>query len=257
MFFYLSKILVFFTQPFNLIVILIVLSFWSRLRKWSRGLRIASLVLFLVFTNGIILNEALLLWEVPAVPIDELPDGCEVGIVLGGTADTERAPFDRLYFTPGAERITHALRLYKEGKIKKILFTGGKSRLFEEREKDNTPIRNFFVMAGVNPGDIIIENQSRNTHENAVLTKKLLKSIGLADKKHILLTSAFHLRRSEACFRKEGIDVFGFSANFYSALPKDRFAFSQFIPSVAVLNNWNFLIKELIGYVVYRMVGYS
>ncbi len=257
MFFYLSKIFVFFTQPFNLIVILMVLSYLFRPRIWRRRLRTGAIILFLVFTNGIIFNEALLLWEVPAVLIDEVPYGCEVGIVLGGTTDTERAPFDRLYFSHGAERVTHALRLYKEGKIRKILFTGGKSRLFEDREKDNAPIRNFFIMAGVKAEDIIIENRSRNTHENAVLTKEVLRKLGLADKKHILLTSAFHLRRAEGCFIKENIDVLGFSTNFYSALPKDRFAFFQFIPSVRVLNDWNFLIKEFIGYIVYRAVGYS
>lgn len=256
MFFYLSKILVFFTSPFNLIIILMVLSYMLRAGKWRRWMRIAAVTLFFIFTNGIIFNETLLLWEVPAISIEKLDDNYEVGIVLGGTTETERRPFDRLYFTKGAERITQALRLYKEGKIRKILFTGGKGRLFEDREIDNSPILNFFVMAGVNPADIIIENRSRNTHENAELTKKILKKMGLEGEKHILFTSAFHMRRAKACFRKEGIDVLGFSTDFYSQLPKDRFAFRQFIPSVRVLYNWDFLIKEFIGYTVYHTVGY-
>ncbi len=256
MFFYLSKILVFFTSPFNLIVLLTALSFLLKVRKWRRVTRRAAVVLFFVFTIGVIQNEILLWWEVPAIPVSEISDDYEVGIVLGGTTDTEREPFDRLYFNKGAERVTQALQLYKEGKIGKILFTGGKSRLFEDREKDNTPIRDFFIMAGVRPEDIIIENMSRNTHENAKLTRQVLDELGMADKKHILFTSAFHMRRAEACFKKEGIDVLGFSTDFYTQLPQYRFSIGMFIPSVRVLDNWDFLIKELIGYVAYGVAGY-
>ncbi len=256
MFFYLSKILVFLTSPFNLIVIFMALSLILKAARWRRWLRRTAVMLFLVFTIGVIQNEFLLIWEVPAIPLSEIKGVYEVGIVLGGTTDTERAPFDRLYFTKGAERVTQALQLYKEGKIQKILFTGGRSRLFEGREKDNRPVRDFLVMAGVRPGDIIIENRARNTHENAVLTRALLEKMGLMKGKHILLTSAFHMRRAEGCFKKEGIDVLGFSTDFYSQLPKYRFSAGMFVPSVRVLDNWNFLIKEIIGYIVYDFVGY-
>ncbi len=256
MFFYLSKILVFLTSPFNVIVIVTTLSFLLKAKKWRKRVRRLAVILFLIFTIGVIQNELLLIWEVPAVPLSDIGDDYEVGIVLGGTTDTERPPFDRLYFNKGAERVTQALQLYKEGKIRKILFTGGKARLFEDREKDNAPIRNFLIMAGVKPEDIIIENMSRNTHENAVLTKQLLDQLELAGKKYILFTSAFHMRRAEACFRKEGMDVLGFSTDFYTQLPQYRFSFGMFVPSAKILDNWDFLTKELIGYVVYAMVGY-
>ena len=203
-----------------------------------------------------IFNEVLLKWEVPAVPIEEIQGTYEVGIVLGGTADTERAPFDRLYFSKGAERITQAVTLYKAGKIRKILFTGGNAELFEDPEKDNTPIFQYYLSCGVDPDDIIIENRSRNTHENAVLTKEMLVENNLLDQKHVLLTSAFHMRRAAACYRKEGIDVLEFSTDFYTALPDNRYDFSQFLPSAPVLGNWEFLIKEFVGYIAYWLADY-
>jgi len=79
-------------------------------------------------------------------------------------------------------------------------------------------------MCGVAPEDIIIESASRNTHENALYVKDLVSS-NAKKGKVILITSAFHMRRAEGCFRKVGIDVTGFSTDFYSALPKDRFGF--------------------------------
>ena len=125
--------------------------------------------------------------------------------------------------------------------------------MFEDPNRDNSPIFDFYVMCGVDPNDIIIESASRNTRENAFLVRDLLNS---DSSKIILMTSAFHMRRAEGCFRKIGLEVTGFSTDFYTAIPKDRFGFDAFLPSPITLANWNFLIKEWIGYVVYWIIGY-
>ena len=218
-------------------------------------MRVASVILFLVFTNGFVFNECLMLWEKPAIPIAELDDDYELAVVLGGTTDVDREPKDRLFFHKGADRLTHALNLYHAGKVKKILFSGGNARLFEDPERDNSPIYDFYVMCGVDPDDIIIENASRNTRENAFFVKDLVES-NATDGKVILITSAFHMRRAEGCFRKVGINVTGFSTDFNTLLPNDRYGFDSIIPSPGVFGGWNTLIKEWVGYIVYWMVGY-
>ncbi len=198
----------------------------------------------------------MLLWEKPAISIADLQGNFDLAVVLGGTADANREPKDRLFFhKSGADRITHALNLYHAGKVKKILFTGGNSQVFEDPERDNTPIYDFYVMCGVAPEDIIIESSSRNTHENALFVKDLVANNSKSGKV-ILITSAFHMRRSEGCFKKVGIDVTGFSTDFYTVLPKNRFAIDGIIPSTYVLGDWSFLIKEWIGYIAYWMAGY-
>lgn len=255
MFFVLSKILGYFIKPFNLILLFLILSVIVRNNTWKLRLRWLSFGLFLLFSNGIVFNEILLLWEKPAIAISALEDDYDIAVVLGGTTDVDREPNDRLFFHKGADRVTHAVNLYHAGKVRKVLFTGGNARLFEDPKRDNSPIFDFYVMCGVKPEDIIIESASRNTHENAVFVKQLLEK-NRAKGKAILITSGFHMRRAEGCFRKVGIDVTGFSTDFYSTLPKDRIGFDGFIPSPAVLNNWNFLIKEWIGYVAYRFAGY-
>jgi uncharacterized SAM-binding protein YcdF (DUF218 family) len=255
MFFVLSKLLGYFIKPFNLVLIFLLISFFVRSAKWKRRLRWVSLAFFLFFSNGIIFNECLVMWEKPAIPISSLDDNYDIAVVLGGTTDVDREPNDRLFFQKGADRVTHAVNLYHAGKIKKILFTGGNPRLFEDPNRDNAPIFDFYVMCGVAPEDILIESSSRNTRENAFFVKELLEKKGTSGKV-ILITSGFHMKRAEGCFKKIGIDVTGFSTDFYSALPKDRFGFDGFIPSPGVLSNWNFLIKEWIGYVAYWVMGY-
>lgn len=255
MFFILSKLLSIFIKPANYIFIFLLGSFLLKNEVWKKRMRWISLVFFLVFSNGMIFNECLLLWERPAILISELDNDYEVAVVLGGTTDAKRQPNDRLFFSRGADRVTHALNLYHSGKVKKILFTGGNARLFEDPNRDNSPIFDFYVMCGVAPEDIIIESSSRNTRENASFVKNLVEK-NASNGKVILITSAFHMRRAEGCFKKVGINVTGFSTDFYSVLPEDRFGIGSFIPSIEVLNFWNFLIKEWIGYVAYWMVGY-
>ena len=255
MFFFLSKILAYFLKPFNLVLITFIASLIIRNATWKKRLRITSLIIFLVFSNGMFFNECLLLWEKPAIPISELDNDYELAVVLGGTTDVDREPKDRLFFHKGADRVTHALNLYHAGKVKKILFTGGNARLFEDPERDNSPIYDFYLMCGVEPDDIIIESASRNTRENAFFVKDLVES-NTEKGKVILITSAFHMRRAEGCFRKVGINVTGFSADFYSLLPKDRIGFDGFIPSPGVFGGWNTLIKEWVGYIVYWIIGY-
>jgi uncharacterized SAM-binding protein YcdF (DUF218 family) len=187
--------------------------------------------------------------------MSKLDDDYDLAVVLGGTTDVDREPKDRLFFHKGADRVTQALNLYHTGKVKKILFTGGNARLFEDPSRDNSPIYDFYVMCGVAPEDIIIESSSRNTRENAFFVKDLVDTESKKGKV-ILITSAFHMRRAEACFRKVGIDVTGFSTDFYTALPKDRFSFDGFMPSPKILSNWDFLIKEWIGYLSYYIAGY-
>ena len=185
MFFILSKTLSFLLNPGNIILILLIASFIIR-KQWKKRLRIASVVIFLLFGNGFLYSEIMRAWEMKAVTISSLPDDGKYGIVLGGPEDTKREPKDRLFVHDGAERIMHAVDLYKAGKIKKILFTGGNSKLLEGAEKDNSQVKNYYMLCGVPAEDIIIESRSRNTRQNADLTVEILTDEEKTQK-HILI----------------------------------------------------------------------
>ena len=256
MFFILSKTLLFLLKPFNLILVTMLAGMLFSKRHAGRKMVLASLLMIVLFGNGFLFNTVLLLWEIPASPLTAIPDNCRYAIVLGGTADVEREPRDRLYFNKGAERITQAVNLHRAGKALQILYTGGRSELFGNPEADNQPIFDFYTMCGVPVGDIILESRSRNTRENALLSKEMLREIDNPGPV-ILLTSAFHMRRSLACFRKVGLDVVPFSTDFNSVLPADRYKIGQFFPSSKTLYDWEFLIKEMVGFLVYRLSGYA
>ena len=65
---------------------------------------------------------------------------------------------------------------------------------------------------GIAPNRIVLENQSRNTWENAVFTKRLIKP--QREQRFLLVTSAWHMPRAIGIFRKAGFDVVAYPVDY-------------------------------------------
>ncbi len=66
------------------------------------------------------------------------------------------------------------------------------------------PMRDFVIAYGIPRDAILIEDRSRDTHENAIFTAKLLRN---DPRQKVLLTSDYHMFRASRAFRKAGLDV--------------------------------------------------
>ena len=108
---------------------------------------------------------------------------------------------------------------------------------------------------GVRQEDILLENASRNTYENALFSKQLLDNQHFTNPKTLLITSAYHTPRALGCFKKEGFDVQPFPAHFIGEKPSWRTS-SWLTPESRSFSNWETILKEWVGYVVYRLKGY-
>ncbi|MEQ8302163.1 MAG: YdcF family protein [Cyclobacteriaceae bacterium] len=254
MFFFLSKTLNYLMMPLVIIIIPFIATAFVKNSKWKKRCFITGLSLLLLFTNEFLANELMRQWELPATPYSEMTKHYEWGIVLSGVAKAQMEPDDRVYFTRGADRVVHAVELYKKGIIKKILVSGGSGRLLDIGEREANDLASAFELMGVNPADILVESSSRNTYESAVAVQALLVSKSQPDS-CLLITSGFHMRRSRASFEKAGWSVDTFSADFLSH-PR-TFTFDVlFIPRIDALTIWHHLIKETVGYLSYKVAGY-
>lgn len=210
--------------------------------------------MFILFTNTAILSEAFRLWEIPGQRISETKS-YDVGIVLTGMAEWND-DLDVLSIRRGADRIWQALTLYHKGKIKKILITGDNGYVTDRGLHEAAQLRNVLINWGIPRQDIITEEKSRNTHENATETKKILDKTYPHYTQFLLITSAKHMRRSLACFEKEGLHCDTFTTDHYSG-PKRNYQWNQLIlPSHDNFDGWDTLIKEMVGYLAYDLVGY-
>ncbi len=193
------------------------------------------------------------LWELPPTPFAELKKSYQVGILLTGVTKSNFTPNDRIYFQRSSDRVTHTLQLYKLGHIKKILISGGSGTL-RARSKEADELFLVLQMMGVPKEDLIIENQSDNTHQSAVAVKKLIGNI-YQPQECLLITSGYHMRRSRACFKKAGYETDTFSVDFLSN--KRRFMPDNLlVPKIESLSKWQVLTKEWVGWLAYKLAGY-
>lgn len=221
-------------------------------QKRSRSFLWLSLGLLWLFSNSFLINEAWLWWEYEPVQLKEVKH-YDAGILLTGFTSLEKSPHDRVYTNKGADRLLHTVMLYKTGHLNKILVTGGSGSLRQTYASEAEEVKSLLLLSGVPAADIILEDKSHNTYENAQFTKKLLVSYPEL-KSFIIITSAFYMRRSTACFKKAGILHAVFPTDFNSA---DRlFRFESFISNESALAGWHNLFHEISGFIIYKLMGY-
>lgn len=254
MFFVLSKILVYLIMPIVIICGLFIASALVRRQTLKKRFFLTGLFLLLFLSNDFIANEAVRLWEVPVTPYQSMKKNYTWAILLTGITKSDAETTDRVYFNRGADRVTHTVQLYKLGKVKKILVTGGSGQLTTRERKEADEVNDALLLMGIPQQDIVLENESRNTHESALAVKKILEGKSTPSE-CLLVTSAFHMRRSAACFAKVGWAMDCFSVDFISH--KRKFGLDVLvIPKTEALFNWQILFREWVGYLMYKVAGY-
>lgn len=251
MFFAASKILSFLIMPLTWIFLLFLLSFFWK--KHSHKLRIASIVLLFLFSNGFVMHQVNTWWEWPVVKKSALPP-TEVAIVLGGYSRYDTLS-KTLTFTNTADRLLQGYQILQTGKSQKLLLSGGSGYLSRPDLLEGVFVKEYLNSVHVGDSAILLDATSRNTHENAVNSAAILDSLALLNQPVILVTSAFHMRRSVACFEKAGVRVIPFPTD---PLTGDiNYSVELFLmPSPFVLAHWNVLTHEWFGYLSYWLMNY-
>ncbi len=257
MFYFLSKAFDFLLMPLSLLFMILLFSLYKLPASgYKRWLAVALLLLY-AFSNNFIVNQAFLRWEYPPKNIRDLPGTYDTGILLtGGIIHITRLDTDHPAAGNSADRLLQTFLLYKAGKIRKILISGTDNKRRRELDlADGQQSRALLIAWGVPAGDIYLEEESRNTRENALLSAGLLKDRAMENDKLLLITSAFHLRRAAGCFEKAGLQVDVFPCDFYGG----RFSYTAkrlLAPDGQALGNFTLLWHELVGYAIYTLMGY-
>ena len=147
-----------------------------------------------------------------------------------------------------ADRLLYAVELYKAGKSSKVILSGGSTngdRSEAEQMKD------VLVIMGVPARDLLLETRSRTTYENATYTAQMLDKLGLESA--LLVTSAYHMRRAEAVFSAQGVQVTAAPTD-YKRLVTEK-VLPPWLPSAGNLSRTSHALHELVGFHVYRWQG--
>jgi uncharacterized SAM-binding protein YcdF (DUF218 family) len=257
MYFLLSKILWLIIAPSSFLVICLCLAFllalFGRLRAASFiGGAAAVLLAILSFSP---MSERLafsLENRFPAYREDGRPiNGV---IVLGGGLNlASSAAQGRLVLGAAGDRLVAMADLARRYPEAKIVFTGGSGYLVGSSGSEADLIEQHLTTLGVTPNRILFERASRNTYENAVMTKALVQP---APGEHwLLVTSALHMPRAMGLFRAAGFELEAYPVDWRTA--PDFGGMLGDDPASARLRLFDFAIREWIGLFAARLIGHS
>jgi uncharacterized SAM-binding protein YcdF (DUF218 family) len=213
-------------------------------------------------SGGISLSLAAMVWILSAAPTSGwLMGGLEKGwpipddprgdvIIMLGGGGYDRAPDLSGRGAPNAssmERLVTAARLYRRLGVP-ILLSGGKV------EPTDVPIarisKRFLIDLGVPPESILLEDQSRDTYENALFSKKLCTRHGLVHP--LMVTSGYHIRRAVFCFEQVGMRVTPVPCGL-TTWPGQAYTLRELLPAAESMQATSAALHEWLGLLYYHL----
>jgi uncharacterized SAM-binding protein YcdF (DUF218 family) len=172
-------------------------------------------------------------------------------VVLGGHIQGNRSnwftPYDKQMVR---SRETLAAELFRAQRAPVIVLSGG---ALEGAIGDTNNMARSLIQNGIPERVIVLETNSQNTFENALLTQKTLSTL---EKKRILLvTSALHMPRSMAAFEKQPVEVTAAPLPKQIAVPHLR-PLNIWQPDAITLESSRSILKEYLGLFVYWLRGW-
>jgi uncharacterized SAM-binding protein YcdF (DUF218 family) len=259
---FLSKFLPLFIYPTGLITLLILLAllFWKKRRLSLTLLIFAFGVLFVAGNKYVATSLARTLeWRHPPLPAGSSAD---VIVVLGGGTEPNVDPRSMIEVNSAGDRVLYALKLYNEGAAPVLLLSGGDiDFLYDSPSTPADDMAALMEMLGVPRDDILVQNDSLNTQQDAEYSCAIIKEKGYM--KVILVTSAFHMPRSVALFEAQGCPVipapvdYSVTEDSWNALfhPSTEEFFIDLLPSYTHLSAVTKSMKEYLGMIFYHLTG--
>lgn len=245
-------------DPLGAIWLLMVMGFvwllWRRQWRTAAWLGFPVSLIFVLGSTPII--ERLVEVEERPYAVADLTALPLADAVVALGAGAQVSPCDPLGFSIGdtGARLLSAIQLIRLGKAQTLVLGGasaylghpGRSQMLlfqqwiEKWQLTSVPVTNLGI-CGV-------------TYDEAVNYKKLCASHHW--KRTILFTSALHLKRAEAVFKKQGLDIVPVGCDFqrYGLLSEEQL-YRPF-PSQDRFNLWSLYLHEKIGWWVYKWRGW-
>jgi uncharacterized SAM-binding protein YcdF (DUF218 family) len=223
----------------------------TRTRLWMATAPVAALALVCNPTAAYLALGSLE-WAYPAQA--RRPADIQAIVVLGGylrPADPEHGRYQPELWIDSADRCRMAVMLYRDGPACPLVVTGAQKSSTLSGPELAHAMKQFLVDQKVPQQDVLVEDRSLSTYENAAYTAPLLKERGI--RRIAIVTDATHLRRAESCFRAQGFDVVPCASSRRTA----DFEWSplKLLPSLSAGGDVDRVLHEWLGILWYRLRG--
>jgi uncharacterized SAM-binding protein YcdF (DUF218 family) len=255
MFFTVSKIFWLVAEPITFLSLVACVGVALAFTRWAKaGRRLSALALLglaiILFTPlGVALLRPLEN-RFPPPPAD-LPAPAGI-IVLGGALNESKseAHGQTILYEDGM-RLIAGLQLARRYPSARLIFSGGSGDLLGKAPAEATGVQKFWLDLGGPADRMSFEAKSRNTWENALFTRDLVRP--KYGETWLLVTSASHMPRSMGIFRKAGFDMTAYPAA-YRTVGDDRDWALLVAPSDRIAI-FDLALREWFGLLGYRLTG--
>jgi uncharacterized SAM-binding protein YcdF (DUF218 family) len=185
------------------------------------------------------------------------PPGSDATIVVLGGGGVPLVP-PRKYpeVNEAGDRMLLGARLYKTGYGKRVVTTGGDvGTSFFEYPSEAEENALVLQAIGVDSMAIIREHKARNTHEHPKYIAAILDSVG-SGRTIILVTTASHMYRAVAVFKKYGGFTIYTAPTDYSTTRRVVSRSTDFFPNVSAFERSTEIVHEYYGILAYKLFGW-
>jgi uncharacterized SAM-binding protein YcdF (DUF218 family) len=253
MFFVLSKTAGLLIEPYYFALCLLavagLLRLLKRARRLRRGLALAAGLWVLVFATGPVANLLLYPLETGYTRPAKLPRPPGAIIMMGGVTGATHLSPSYYELNDSSERLVETLRLARLHPGARVLLTGGSSALIDNVRREADVVQRLSLELGLSASRIVSDREARNTRENAVNAGRLLRG---TPQPWLLVTSASHMPRSVACFRKLGLEVTPWPVDYR----RTESGPGAWLPKPQTLLRSNLALHEYLGWLAYWVMGY-
>tara|TARA_B100000886_G_scaffold245094_1_gene172328 strand:- start:205 stop:978 length:774 start_codon:yes stop_codon:yes gene_type:complete len=251
-YFYLSKLLAPLFNPTNLIIIIIFLLFFIYYRSKKRIILFVLkvfIVLLILISFLPIGNLGLKYLESEFINQKEIEKIKNI-IVLAGPEDLYGTKITgKINLYGSSERLIISITLANNFKNSEIFYVGGNGYIIKSDLSSIPVAKKFYQDLNFDLNKITFIGNTRNTIENFHEIKKL----ELKDKESVLITSAYHMKRSLIIASKKGLNLIPYAVDFQSVSKKSFLNSYQKFSVTSNLAKFNLFFREIVGIVAFKI----
>lgn len=251
MYFYLSKLLAPFLNPTNLLFFLLIFLFFINLSSKIKYKLLSKIIfIFLIFISFFpVGNLGLNYLQKDYITQDKVLNVDNIIVLAGSEGANLTKKTNKLTLNDASERLISSVKLALDYPGASIYFLGGDGNLIKGEIDETEVAKLFFNDVGFDTKRIKFINNTRNTIENL----KAFKKINISEQSNILITSAFHMKRSMLIAYEINLNVKPYAVDFRSI---NDFKILNYYQNFNVVANWssfNIFFREILGIIAFKV----
>lgn len=190
------------------------------------------------------------------MPVDRVPKANAV-VLLGGGSSRSKFEAQKFHINRAGDRVIMALDLMHSNRAPALVLGGAFTKSVKEETvwPDSETTANWMRAGGkLGDAEVIPLKICRNTYDEARFVKEIYDARGWTN--ILLVTSAFHMKRSAAVFRSHGIHTTEIPCNFFTLVGRYGSPQVKILPKHQGMEKMSILIHELVGWAYYRLRGW-